>query len=158
MLMSTPALAFFGPAKLTIVSADASSYGIGASLFQDHEGQLNPVAFCYRTLTSGEVKYAQIEKECLASVWACEHFSRYLIGLETFTLLTDHKPLIPLINTVRCQRLLMRLRRFSAKAEYVPGKHLIVPDTLSRSPLKIKKVSTIEKCVELFVNQIESTR
>ena len=165
MLMSTPALAFFGPAKLTIVSADASSYGIGASLFQDHEGQLKPVAFCYRTLTSGEVKYAQIEKECLASVWACEHFSRYLIGLETFTLLTDHKPLVPLINTqdldkvpVRCQRLLMRLRRFSAKAEYVPGKHLIVPDTLSRSPLKINEVSTIEKCVELFAIQIESTR
>ena len=165
MLMSTPALAFFGPAKLTIVSADASSYGIGASLFQDHEGQLKPVAFCYRTLTSGEVKYAQIEKECLASVWACEHFSRYLIGLETFTLLTDHKPLVPLINTqdldkvpLRCQRILMRLRRFSAKAEYVPGKHLIVPDTLSRSPLKINEVSTIEKCVELFVNQIESTR
>ena len=52
---------------------------------------------------------------------------------------SDHKPLIPLINNkslldapVRCQRLLMSLFRYSPKAEYIPGKYMVVADTLSR--------------------------
>ena len=56
-----------------------------------------------------------------------------------FVLQMDHKPLIPLINTksladtpVRCQRLLMRLARFSPKAQCVPGKYMVVADALSR--------------------------
>jgi hypothetical protein len=81
----------------------------------------------------------QIEEERLASLWACEKFSFNLVGLELFKLLTDHKSPIPLINTqgldkvpIRCQRILMRLRGFSLHAEHVPGKCLVVPDTLSR--------------------------
>ena len=142
-MTSVPTLAYFDPSKPTTVSADASSYGIGGVLTQITDGKQHPVAFSSRTRTVTEQQYAQIERECLACVWTCEKVTQYLLGLESYRLITDHKPLVPLIgendlNTVplRCQRLLMRMMWFNPKPEYVPGKQLDVPDLLSRKPLR----------------------
>ena len=142
LLTKAPVLSFFDPKLPTVLSCDASSYGVGSVLMQDHDGQLRPIAFASRMLSTSEQHYAQIEKECLSCTWACEKFSMYLLGLDNFRLQTDHKPLVPLVASkdidkvpARIQRLLIRLMPYNCVPEHVPGKSLIVADTLSRIPV-----------------------
>lgn len=162
LISSVPVLEFFDPAKPTVVSADASNYGLRGVLMQNHDGRLKPVAFCSRTLTDIEKRYTQIEKECLSGVWASERFYQYLCGLEKYKLLTDHKPLVTLINSkdldttpIRCQRLLIRLMKFNPISEYVPGKHLVVADALSRHPMADIPPGDLEAEVKAYVDSVE---
>ena len=94
-LSSAPALVIVDPALETILSADASSYGLGAVLTQKQsDGKWKPVMFISRALTPTERRYAPIEKEALATAWVCERLADYLIGKQ-FHIETDHKPLVP---------------------------------------------------------------
>ena len=141
LLTSAPILALFDPSRETVVSADASSHGLGAVLLQRQpDGDMKPIAYISRSLTPTETRYAQIEKEALAFTWACERLSDYLIGL-TFHIQTDHKPLVPLFSTknldelpVRVQRFRLRMMRYHFSISHVPGKLLAIADALSRAP------------------------
>ncbi|XP_012936958.1 uncharacterized protein K02A2.6 [Aplysia californica] len=159
---SAPTLAFFDMRKPVLVSADASSYGLRGVLLQEDRGDLQPVAYCSRTLSRAERNYAQIEKELLVATWACEKFDRYLIGLLSFTLLTDHKPIVPLINSkelndapVRCQRMLMRMMRYSGKAVYTQEKNMTVADSLSRSPVVSTEPEEFGEEIEAHIATIQ---
>ncbi|UYV84092.1 K02A2.6-like, partial [Cordylochernes scorpioides] len=99
LLTTQPILAAYDVRKPTMVSSDASSYGLGAVLKQEGKnGIWRPVAYSSRTMTPTEKRYAQIEKEALANIWACERFQDFLLG-KRFRIETDHKPLIPLFST-----------------------------------------------------------
>lgn len=148
MLMTTPVLALFDPTFDTILSADASSYGLGAVLLQRQpQGELKPVAYISRSMTTTEQRYAQIEKEALALTWACERFSDYLIGLK-FHIHTDHKPLVPIFSTkrleelpIRVQRFRLRMLRYHFTISHIPGKDLVIADMLSRAPTSVPSSS-----------------
>ncbi|XP_061926289.1 uncharacterized protein K02A2.6-like [Entelurus aequoreus] len=166
-LSSPTALAKYSNAAETQVAADASAYGIGAVLTQKQDdGSWQPVTFISRGLTDTEKRYAQIEKEALAATWACERLTSYVQGLH-FTLLTDHKPLVPLLSTrglddlpPRVLRFRLRLLRYDYDIVHVPGKNLITADTLSRAPLQDKMSPgdlELEREVQVFVNAVVSS-
>lgn len=96
-LVKPTVLALYDPKAKTKVSADASSFGLGAVLLQENNGNWKPVTYASRAMSETEWRYAQIEKEALAVTWSCEKFSDYILGC-TFSIETDHKPLVPLLN------------------------------------------------------------
>ena len=123
----------------TLISADSSSFGLGAALMQKIEGDWRPVAYASRSLSSTERKYAQIEKEALAICWACDKFSYYILGKDIL-IETDHKPLVAILGTkelaklpIRVQRFRLRMMTYSYKVFYTPGSKLVLADALSRS-------------------------
>ena len=74
---STPVLRYYNLIDEVTLQCDASQHGLGAALMRN--GQ--PVAYASRALTAADTRYAQIEKELLAIVYACDYFEPYtLVG------------------------------------------------------------------------------
>ncbi|XP_037579458.1 uncharacterized protein K02A2.6-like [Dermacentor silvarum] len=160
MLCSDICVARYDTAYRTTVSADASSYGLGAVLLQEQpSGERRAVAFASRSLTPTERRYSQTEKEALAACWAVQSFEEYVRGLQFF-LETDHQPLVALLGSMdvhllppRIQRFRLKLMRFQYQVLYVPGKLLATADTLSRAPLDSSPYNRVNQ-VELFVQEV----
>ena len=129
----------YDPEADTVVSADASSHGLGTVFLQKSGDIWKPVVYASRVLSKTETRYAQIEKEALAITWACEKFSCYLLG-KIFTIQTDHKPLVSLLGSKNLDalppqvlRFRMRMMKFhyNIKFSHIPGKLLNAADALS---------------------------
>ena len=134
LVSEAPVLRYYDPKKSLVIQCDASEKGMGAALLQ--EGQ--PLAYINRTLTDTETRYAQIEKELLAVVYACERFHQYTFGRQ-ITVLTDHRPLEAIMKKElgkcpkRLQNMLTRLQAYDATVLNHPGKKMFLADTLSRA-------------------------
>ena len=128
-LASAPILSHYDPALPLKLAADASAYGVGAVISHTYgDGSERPIAYASRTLSDAEKKYAQIDKEALALVFAVKKFHNYLYGRK-FVLLTDHKPLvtlfghnktIPPLAAARLQRWAIILSAYAYEIEYKP--------------------------------------
>lgn len=137
IICKSPVLKIFDNTKPILIQTDASKLGLGTNMSQ--EG--HTISYRSRALNKSEEKYAQIEKELLAIVFAAEKFHQFIYG-QKVTINTDHKPLVSIfkkdINKVsaRLQRMLLKLLKYDLTVEYVPGKSLYIADTLSRLYLK----------------------
>ena len=84
--------------------------------------------------------WAQIEKECLAIVSACDKWDLWIYGRQV-NVPTDHQPLETIFKKPlhaaprRLQKMMMRLQRYNIKVSYKKGTTLLLADTLSRAPL-----------------------
>lgn len=136
LVTSAPVLRYFDTNKDVVIQCDSSSVGLGAVLMQDG----HPIVYASKTLSNTERKYAQIEKETLAILFACRKFELYILG-KPVTVETDHQPLLrifekPLVEApLRIQRMLLSLQRYRITLRFRPGKEVIIADMLSRAAL-----------------------
>lgn len=144
---SAPCLRSFDPTVPITLQCDASQTGLGACLLQ--EGQ--PIAFASRKLTETEQHWAQIEKEMLSIVFGVTKFHEWMFGY-SIRVVTDHKPLVPLMNkpvgkigSTRLKRLRLKILPYNLSVSYLPGKEMYVADLLSRSYIN----DTVQDDVEM---------
>ena len=69
-------LYFFDHTGSVVIQTDASGIGIGGTLMRDGK----PILYTSRKLTDVETRYAQVEREFLAIVYACYRFKSFILG------------------------------------------------------------------------------
>ncbi|XP_062538985.1 uncharacterized protein K02A2.6-like [Armigeres subalbatus] len=134
-------LTHYDPRREIIVSADASSVGVGATIsHQFPDGTIKVVQHAARALTKAEQGYSQPDREGLAIVFAVTKFHKMVFG-RRFRLQTDHAPLlrifgskkgIPVYTANRLQRWALTLLLYDFAIEYVPTEKFGNADVLSR--------------------------
>ena len=130
---------------------------MGATLEQLHGDKWLPIAFASRTMTSAEQNYSQLEKETLSIVFGCSKFHEYLYGRK-FIIENDHKPLMSIFKKPfsktppRIQRFILHLQKYDFELIYIPGKDMILSDTLSRASLPTTKQDLINEEITSYIH------
>ena len=105
------------------------------------DGTERPIACTSRSLSKAESNYSQKERKALSIVWGINKFHTYLYP-NKFTLVTDHKHLIILFNSIpilacdRIQRWALFLMDCRYQIQFCSTTKHGNADTLSRFPLQ----------------------
>ena len=106
-----------------------------------HNREDQPIAFARKSLKDAETRYANIKRELLAIVFACQHFRTYLLR-RSFVAESDHKLLVMiamknLVNVPpHLQRMVLELQRYDVTIKYHPGNQMQLVDALSHCPAR----------------------
>jgi len=137
LISEAPCLKYFDPHLDTTVYTDASEYGIGGWIGQQHPDGIHPVIFWSRKLIPAETNYPTHERELLALVKITEKYRHMLLG-KPFRAFTDHRALKFIQSqqflSARQARWLQTLQEFDIIIDYIPGELNYLADALSRSP------------------------
>ena len=165
LLTTAPVLAYFDQSKNLEIYTDACAHGIGAALLQ--EGR--PIAYASRALSDTEMRYAVIEKEMLAIVYALEKWNQFTYG-RPVKVYSDHKPLESIMKKAldkapkRLQGMLLRAAAYDVVVQYLKGKDNHLADPLSRSHMPyqmgqqdLEAINSLQD-LSLPADQVESIR
>ena len=144
----------FEPSRTTCLTTDWSTSGLGFCLLQKYCNCKVKTPTCCKDgwrmclvgsrFTHGpETRYAPIEGEALAVVYALHQTRYYIQGCNDLIVATDHKPLVGILNnrslTEIPNRRLLNLKEKSLAFRYtlihVPGKKNAGADAVSRHPI-----------------------
>ena len=134
----------FNPSYDTELITDASRIGLGFALLQvDPISKNRQLIQCgSRSLTSPETRYAVCELEGLSILYGIMKCRHYLLGMDHFTVITDHKPLkgvfakeLPDIENAIVRRYRERLTGYNFDLSWREGKTNHIADALSRAPV-----------------------
>ena len=147
----------FSLARVTCLATDWSRIGIGFFLLQKYcdctdmlkapvcgPGHWKLVFAGSRFLRDPETRYAPIEGEALAVVFALEQSRVFVLGCDSDNLIvsTDHRPLVPILNSKRLDLIknprLLAFKEstlmYSFRAQHVKGALNLAADATSRNP------------------------
>ena len=134
----------FNPNYETELITDASRIGLGFALLQVDplSGNRHLIQCGSRSLTSPESRYAVCELEGLSILYGVTKCRHYLLGMDHFTVVTDHKPLkgvfakeLPDVDNVRLRRYREKLTGYNFDLSWCEGKTNQIADALSRAPV-----------------------
>ena len=143
LLLNSRTLVPYDDSLPLYLACDASSYGAGAVLSHVIDGCYRPIAFASCTLTPAQKNYSQLEKEAFSIIFGLKRFRQYLYG-RSFTILTDHRPLlallapdrqVPVHAAARLQRWALILQSYNYKIQYRNTTAHADADLMSRLPL-----------------------
>ena len=133
-------LAHYDPTSPTFVFVDGSKHGLGAILCQGPSvDKCSPITVASRATHGAEPGYPQIDIEGMAIDFALKRFRFYLVGCPNVTIVTDHKPLVPMFSntrpgSTRIEKIKMQHQDIDFNVIYQKGKGNM-SDYFSRHPV-----------------------